>query len=337
MPSPALRSRWLLAALLALPLRAEEAPKSAAIGVTVRDIIDTRVSGNQPAECRIYLNLTGDAIADAHSIRRIRVTKAEDMLGRDLVKADAPAYSPVQSLAMPTPADEQKRLEAVAAEVARRREFRERAGGGVAPATSRPAPIASMAPPTRLIVQPYLVLRNPSRQSTAIKTIEGEIELFTPTAANGGLARLADAGAAPGTFLEADALKSAGVRVMYLNPETYAAKREAATAAERDEATGPWSEDFANQMKLLARLTASSRMPLAVFFVDDPKQLVLNLELRASDGRVLDRGPLNVNHPRVRAIYLDGPLPADAQLTLHLAAADALKTYPFKLENVPLP
>ena len=36
-------------------------------------------------------------------------------------------------------------------------------------------------------------------------------------------------------------------------------------------------------------------------------------------------------------VQLDAPPPADTQLLIHLATPESIQTFPFKVENIPLP
>src|SRR5579884_453187 len=75
-----------LLSCLALPLCAQDAVKpAAALHAVVGDITDSRSTHEFNSECKIELKFTGDAAADATTVRQVRVTKAVDELGRDLV------------------------------------------------------------------------------------------------------------------------------------------------------------------------------------------------------------------------------------------------------------
>jgi hypothetical protein len=306
-------------------------PKTATVGVTVSEVTDIRAASGQPSECRLVLNLSGDAIADAYAVRQVRVTKALDELGRDLAKvgdgairsADAFGYASVG-------ASEQQRLDAVAVEVARRRESREAALGSA-------AGMAVIAPirPTVPTLRPIISVRNPSRQSATIKSLEGEIELFTPTAENGGLLILPAVLAHPAEFVSLAALSDAGVRIMYLTPETYEAKR-AALGTDPNDLAGPWRDEFANYVKVQTRPPSAGRRTIELFYVDDPKSEIVDLELQSADGTSL-APRVNSGMGQLRVFYLARVSPADARLVVRIASAGALAVHPFKLENIPLP
>jgi len=55
------------------------------IQVNVGDVTDNRTTSAFNSECKVELKFTGDAAADAQSVRRVQLTEATDTTGRDLV------------------------------------------------------------------------------------------------------------------------------------------------------------------------------------------------------------------------------------------------------------
>ena len=164
------------------------------------------------------------------------------------------------------------------------------------------------------------------------------MEFFAPTAGNGGLVQVESAGAKPGEFLASPALTSAGVRMMYLTPESYDAQRKALKADGKD-MIDPWSDTFATRFGAFARLGASPRQPPALFYVHDPKGQVVSFELQDANGKRLDLGEWSTGTSDLRVLNVgfDGPIPPTARLVVRLAVPGALVTHPFKLEDIPLP
>jgi hypothetical protein len=265
----------------------------------------------------LYLNLTGDAIADAYSVHRIRVKVAQDELGRDLKKlAEVPSGVLLKpGSAAPLAIDEQRRLEAVAAEVARRRMLRETTTGGVS--AEAPMPVTSRGP------RPVITLRNPSRHSTTIKLVEGEIDLFTPTEANGALVRLPEIAAHPGDPVKNAALEALEIQVVYFNRETFEAKGNLLGSGAK--------ERYAAAFKQIGAKTVG-------IFLRDPKRLVVDFELQKNDGKPIRMNSYSTgSNEWGRAMFAASPPPVDAQLVVRIATPGAIKSYPFKLEDVPLP
>jgi hypothetical protein len=85
-----------LAILLALPVTAiaqTEQKPAPPIQVNVGDVTDNRSTGTFNSECKVELKFTGDAAADAQSVRRVQLTEATDTTGRDLIPKDDGEHS----------------------------------------------------------------------------------------------------------------------------------------------------------------------------------------------------------------------------------------------------
>src|SRR2546423_12866082 len=76
------------------------------------------------------------------------------------------------------------------------------------------------------VLKTDLRLRNPSRNASIIKLVDGEVELFTPSAANGGVLTVKDILKHPVEPVQSEALKKYGVELMYLTKESYEAKKK---------------------------------------------------------------------------------------------------------------
>jgi hypothetical protein len=295
--------------------RAAVEPKAGAISVTVGTIIETRATGAHEGECRVILDLSGDAVTAAHSVRAVRVTSAKDGLGRDLVKpVDVVSETPANALP-PASADERRRLDAVAAEVARRRAIRE--------ATGVPPTSGGVASPGRASASRTMVsLRPPSRQSAAIKIIAGEIDLFTPSEQNGGLVRVSRFTERPGEVIKQDALEADGIQAVFFTRDSF--EKGKLIAAKEKPA-------FESAFKIYGAE--------AVWVsIRDPKKKVVDFEVQSRDGIRLEAATFNTGSADGRRnLFLKTPPPAGAQLVIRVATPGAVKTYPFKLENVPLP
>ena len=80
-----------LAFFLALPLTATaqtEQKSAPQIQVSVGDVTDNRTTGTFNSECKVELKFTGDAAADAQSVRRVQLSEASDTTDRDLIPKD---------------------------------------------------------------------------------------------------------------------------------------------------------------------------------------------------------------------------------------------------------
>jgi hypothetical protein len=74
------------ACLLALPpaIHGQTGKSPTPVKASVGDVTDNRTTGSFFSECKVELKFTGDAAADAGTVRQARVTEALDELGRDL-------------------------------------------------------------------------------------------------------------------------------------------------------------------------------------------------------------------------------------------------------------
>jgi hypothetical protein len=295
---------------------AEKADKSAGIGVTVADVHETRSTSAQNFGLRLVLNLSGEAVTDAYNVRRVRVTTARDDGDRDLVLPQVDSIDGVEFSPEAASAHEKERLQAVAAEVARRRAMREAAGvAPFAPLSGRPN---SRNSTSKTVVN----LRNPSRQSTALAILEGEITLFTPTEANGGVVRVMRL-APPGELLKNDALEQAGIQFVYFTRTAFETNRLLVGAEAKEMFNQAFQLNGADATCLVLR---------------DPKKLVVDFELQDRDAKRIVAGTFFGGfNGWDRALFLKGPPPDGAQLLVRVATPESIKSYPFKLENIPLP
>jgi len=264
------------------------------VNVSVGDITDTRTTGMFNSECKLTLKFTGDAAADAMSVRQVRVKQAVDDLGRDLVpKKDADSLS---------------------------------ASMGFSGSGSRSGALST-----------ELVLRNPSRHSAVIKLIEGEVEFFSPTAANGGSLVIKDILKHPAEPVANDTLKKYGVELTYLTKESYEAKKKQMQAQPGNGADAAMSQGLGDMFSsMFSGMMSSSSANTALLYVKDPGKRVIDVEYQDAGGQPLKRRN-SWSSNGMRSQDFAQPPPADTQLLVYLATPDAIQTVPFKIENVPLP
>ncbi len=180
-------------------------------------------------------------------------------------------------------------------------------------------------------------LRNPSRNATEIKIIEGTASLFTPTETNGGILRIKGFLQQPGEPIKSPVLKELKIGLMYLTKESYEAKKKQLEEEERKEAGGQIAEGMKSLFSgMFGGMMASSSKNSVKIYLKDPEKKVLEIELQDSKGKPLNRNGSMLSGD-LRQLDLREPPPTDAQLLIYLAAPAAMKTYPFKVENIPLP
>jgi hypothetical protein len=257
-------------------------------------------------------------------VRAIRIATARDDRDRDLAMPQTdvtrfPAISPATTGSSGVVV-EQARLEAVAAEVARRRTVREAAAAalGVPPTIPLQSPPMISAGATRAMIS----LRNPSRQSAVVRVIVGEIDLFTPSVENGGIVSLNRVTARPGETLASKELEESGVQAVYFTQRTL----DSHSAVLGD-------------AKSMMQAALKAHGPDAVFIaMRDPKRVVVDFELQDAAGHRLLTNPFYGGSAEwTRSLFLKAPPADDVRLILRITSKGAVKAHPFKLENVPLP
>jgi hypothetical protein len=286
------RSLYVSAVVAAAACATLEIPAEAAqtINVAVGEVSDNRTTGAFFSECKLELKFTGDAASDAAAVRRVRVKKAIDELGRDLSRSDSEESF---------------------------HSFNSGQRNGV--------------------LKTELRLRNPSRNAGTIKIVDGEVELFSPTAANGGVLTIKDILKHPAEPVQTEALKKYGVELIYLTKESYEAKKKQIQDQKKSDADGKLGEAFGELFKgMFGGMMASDSKNSVKLYVKDPEKRVVDVEFQDASGNALKTGN-SWSMGELRQIEFKSAPPADTQLLIHLATPEALQTFAFKVENVPLP
>src|SRR5439155_10499043 len=78
----------------------------------------------------------------------------------------------------------------------------------------------------KAVLQTTVKLANPARNAKTIRTLRGEVELFHPTAENGGIVTARDFLAKPGVPIAAPGLKAAKISLMYVTKDVLEAKKQ---------------------------------------------------------------------------------------------------------------
>ena len=187
------------------------------------------------------------------------------------------------------------------------------------------------------VLKTELRLRNPSRNAGTIKLLEGEVDLFSPTLANGGVVTIKDILKHPAEPVQNPALNKYRVEVIYLTKESYEAKRKQLQEQQKNDAEGKLGEAFGELFKGMfgGAMASDSRNSLKLF-VKDPQKRVVDVEFQDAGGNPLKTGS-SWSMGELRQIELKSTPPPDTQLLIHLATPEALQTFAFKLENIPLP
>jgi hypothetical protein len=180
-------------------------------------------------------------------------------------------------------------------------------------------------------------LRNPSRNATTIKIIKGEVELFNPTEANGSLLTIKDVLQHPAEAIRNPVLAKNGVQVMYLTKEAYdAKKKEIDQKAATDPASQKLAEAFGGLFKgMFGGMMSDSKNSIQLY-IQDPQKRLMDLKFIDGQGKPL-KSRQRWSSGDFNSTGLEAPPPLDTQLVIQLATPESVKSYPFMVENIPLP
>jgi hypothetical protein len=163
-------------------------------------------------------------------------------------------------------------------------------------------------------------LANPSRNARVIKTIEGEADLLFPTPENGGLVIVKGFLAHPGEPLVDPVLKKSNVSITYLGKE----------GAETN------SDDRMPQPSGRIRYRRPIQGYRLRFSIEDPEHRLSEIAFIDAYGRQIWNGGSSIN-TRNRTYDFQEEPPSNLRLFVYLATPGAIKTVPFKIENIELP
>jgi hypothetical protein len=180
-------------------------------------------------------------------------------------------------------------------------------------------------------------LRNPSRNATTIKILKGEVELFSPTEANGGLLTIKNVLQHPAEPMSNPVLAKHGVQVMYLTKEAYEAKKkEIAQRAATDPNSQKLAEAFGGLFKgMFGGMMSDSKNSIQLY-IQDPQKRVMDLKFIDGQGKPL-KSRERWSSGDFNSTGLEAPPPPDTQLVIQFATPESVKSYPFTVENIPLP
>jgi len=185
-----------------------------------------------------------------------------------------------------------------------------------------------------------LKLRNPSRNAALIKSLKGEVELFCPSASNGGILTIKDILRNPAEPVKNPALAKYGISLVYLTKQSYEAKkkeleeqRKAGGSADDNKLGDAFGELFKG---MFSGMMSSSSKDALQLYVKDPEKRVIALEFQDAQGKPL-KTRSRWSSGEFQQTELAGAPPPDTQLTVQLAVPEAVRTFPFELRDIPLP
>ena len=278
-----------LAIFLALPLAiTAQAQSPPAIQASTGDVTDNRTTGGFSSECKVELKFTGDAAADAQSVRRVQLIEATDSTGRNLI---------------PQKEDETG---------SHFMHFGQSSG----------------------TLSTEVKLRNPSRNATAIKILKGQVELFNPTEANGGLLTITGILQHPAEPVQNPALAKYNIQLMYLTKEAYDAKKKELESQQKgdDKLGAAFGELFKG---MFGGMMSDSKNSIQLY-IKDPDKRIIDLKFVDGQGKELKNNQ-SWSTDNFKSTSFESPPPADTQLRIQLATPESLKTFSFQVENIALP
>lgn len=327
--TPARGRPFMLVALLICLAGAQShlvATEPEALRGNVFDVSETRSTTGSMGGCRVTITIVGDDLDDVAAIIRARPTKAIDELDRDLLSTNAAT----EPLSLPT-----WRYSSLG---------RPRTGG----------------------LNVTLTLRNPSRRAATIKLIEGTLDLYHPTEANGGIVKIAAAEAKPGTAVKNSTLAKYGIEITYLDEQETSETRSTSTASILDsteekrrldavadevarrrairELAATSQSETTNLPASRATVTTTApagkadRVVRTSLQIKDPNHKLIDALWRDANGAPLRARPsyAGTSSP-VRSIFFYDVPSADAELIVFISSDESIRTAPFKVENIVLP
>ena len=184
------------------------------------------------------------------------------------------------------------------------------------------------APQTTHMVE----LLSPERGAHTIKVLEGEVDLFFPTPENGGVVIIKNFLAHPGDTFSDPLLKKANVTITYLGKEG----SEATTSTNAVQPPPTHPQDPAPAIRHIPFMRRPGQMKGLQFSIDDPDHRLADMIFVDSYGREL-WGGMNSMGNGSRTYQFQSELPSNLQLRIYLATPEAIKTVPFKIEDIALP
>ncbi|MCU0405127.1 MAG: hypothetical protein MUE99_11330 [Chitinophagaceae bacterium] len=177
----------------------------------------------------------------------------------------------------------------------------------------------------------------PSRKATVIKELSGELALYNPTEANGGIVRISNYQAKANTNLFPE---NAGIKLIYLTPasiEKY--KKEQSQKKEEElkkmpEAARELAELLMNAFEGFSGFGDDQNQ--AMFVMDGDESKLVDLYFEGADGKKIDRNGYTKSGNLIAYYYNEKPDPA-WKLVLNIESAGSIKKVPFTLVNIDLP
>ena len=191
----------------------------------------------------------------------------------------------------------------------------------------------------KAVLQTTVKLANPARNAKTIRTLRGEVELFHPTAENGGIVTARDFLAKPGVPIAAPGLMAAKISLMYVTKDVLEAKKQELQKQAGDAAKDKVGDEFAEALShLVSGMFGmfSTPGPTLQFLVVDPDKRMVDLAFVNRAGNPLKTSG-HTFMGELRSYTFQEQPPPDTQLVVYVATARSTSVARFSLTDVPLP
>jgi hypothetical protein len=180
-----------------------------------------------------------------------------------------------------------------------------------------------------------LKLNNPSRKATAIKELDGEIEIFIPKNDPMATSTIKNFMTQTGKIISDPSLKSAKVEITALTKKEYEKIKEQKQKEAKKEA-GEIGDALVKAFGALFGGFMEIDENSVILHIKDPEKKVIAIEFMDDKGKKLDsQGSMKMED--IRVFNFDKPLPQKAQITIFLLTPKSLITTELKLTDIVLP
>jgi hypothetical protein len=182
-----------------------------------------------------------------------------------------------------------------------------------------------------------LQTRIPSRKATVIKELSGELCLYGPTEANGGIIRVANYQAKANTNLLPE---SVGLKLVYLTKESVEKYSQEQNQKKEEElkklpaAAREIAELLMNALEGFSGFGDDANQ--AMFVMDGDESKLVDIYFEDAGGKKVDRNGYTKSGNLIAYYYNEKPDPK-WKLVLNIESAGSIKKIPFTLLNIDLP
>lgn len=181
-------------------------------------------------------------------------------------------------------------------------------------------------------------LRATRRSAHVIKELRGELELYAPTIANGGVVVVDKFRAHPGAKINSPALARLGVHLIYHSKESFeAATKRADETGAREIWTAQKQRDESALFPGVLGNPEQSPQNYVVLKVSDPKKRLAGFGFCGADGLFIPAGNSSSVNDLLAYSFVPPTLPARLSLYVYVAAPGAVTRVPFQIDDIPLP